>query len=65
MVDNLRKINNKIHIKNNDFEFAQELFNIPVNKRIDFLENKIQEYLADKTINEAIEINKLMEVLYD
>ena len=43
----------------------KKLFNIPVTYRLEFLENKIQNYLVGKSIDEAIEINKLMEVLYD
>ena len=64
-VTNLKEINNKIRIDKNDFEFAQRLFNIPVNQRLAFLEDEIQKYLSNKTINEAIELNKLMEVFYD
>lgn len=64
-VTNLKKINNKIGVDKNDFEFAQRLFNIPVNQRLNFLENEIQKYLSNKTIDEAIELNKLMEVFYD
>ena len=63
-VNNLKKINNKLKIKDNDFDFAKELFNIPVNKRLDFLENEIEQYLKDKTIDEAIELTNLMEELY-
>ena len=64
LINNLKKINNKVHIAKNDFEFAQKLFNMPVTQRLDFLENEIQKYLVDKTIDEAIEINKVMEELY-
>lgn len=64
-VINLKKINNKIGVDKNDFEFAQRLFNIPVNQRLNFLENEIQKYLSNKTIDEAVELNKLMEVFYD
>lgn len=64
-IEKLKEINNKLKIEKTDFEFAQTLFNTPVNKRIKFLENKIQEYLVDKSINEAVELNKMMEVLYD
>lgn len=64
-VENLKEINNKVKIEKTDFKFAQTLFNIPVDERIEFLENKIQDYLIDKSIDEAIELNKLMEVLYD
>lgn len=64
-VMNLKEINNKIGIDKNDFEFAQRLFNIPVNQRLTFLEDEVQKYLSNKTINEAIELNKLMEVFYD
>lgn len=63
-VNNLKIINNKVKIASNDFEFAQILFNKPVTERLDFLEGKIQEYLIGKTIDEAIELNNLMEVLY-
>ena len=63
-VQNLKKINSKLKLNNNDFDFAQRLFNIPVNKRINFLEEEIEKYLSDKTIDEAIELNKLIEVFY-
>ena len=62
-VMNLKEINNKIRIDKNDFEFAQRLFNIPVNQRLTFLEYEVQKYLSNKTIKEAMELNKLMEVL--
>ena len=64
-VYNLKKINNKIKIENDDLRFAQILFNIPVIERIDFLEKNIQNYLIGKNIDEAIELNKLMEVFYE
>ena len=64
-IDNLKKINNKIKIENDDLRFAQILFNIPVIERIDFLEKNIQNYLIGKNIDEAIELNKLMEVFYE
>ena len=63
-VENLKRINNKIQLDKNEFEFAQRLFNIPVKKRISFLENEIQKYLSDKTVDEAIELNNLIEVFY-
>lgn len=63
-VENLKKINNKLRLDKNDFEFAQRLFNIPVKKRLRFLENEIQKYLSDKTVDEAIELNNLIEVFY-
>ena len=63
-VQNLKKIKSKLKLNNNDFDFAQRLFNIPVNKRINFLEEEIEKYLSDKTIDEAIELNKLIEVFY-
>lgn len=63
-VENLKKINNKIQLDKNEFEFAQRLFSIPVKKRISFLENEIQKYLSDKTVDEAIELNNLIEVFY-
>ena len=61
---NLKKINNKLKLDKNEFEFAQRLFNIPVKERISFLEDEIQKYLSDKTVEEAIELNKLIEVFY-
>lgn len=64
-VDNLKRINNKIKIENDDLKFAQVLFKIPVIERIDFLEKNIQNYLIGKNINEAIELNELMEVFYE
>lgn len=63
-VENLKKINNKLQLDKTDFEFAQRLFNIPVKKRISFLEDEIQKYLSDKTVDEAIELNNLIEVFY-
>lgn len=65
LVENLKLLNNKLKLDKNNFDFAQRLFNIPVLERLDFLESEIQKYLVNKSINEAIEINKLMEVLYD
>lgn len=63
-VNNLKKINEKINIEKDNFLFARKLFNIPVTKRLEFLENEIDKYLKDKTVDEAIELNTLMEVLY-
>ena len=63
-VENLKKINNKLQLDKNEFEFAQRLFNIPVKNRLSFLEDEIQKYLSNKTIDEAIELNKLIEVFY-
>lgn len=63
-VENLKKINNKLQLDEDDFEFAQKLFNIPVKKRISFLEDEIQKYLSNKTIEEAMELNNLIEVFY-
>lgn len=59
-----KKINNKLKLDKNDFEFAQRLFNIPVTERLNYLEGEIQKYISNKTIDEAIEINKLIEVFY-
>lgn len=64
LTNNLRNINKIVKIEKNDFEFAKTLINIPVAKRIDFIENCIYNYLQDKTIDDAIELNKLMEVFY-
>lgn len=63
-VECLTKINEKIKIENNTFEFAKTLYKIPVVDRLDFLDNKIQNYLVDKSINEAIELNNLLGELY-
>ena len=63
-VENLKKINSKLQLDKNDFEFAQRLFNVPVKDRLSFLEDEIQRYLSDKTIDEAIELNNLIEVFY-
>lgn len=63
-VKNLIKINDKIKIENNTFEFAKTLYKIPVVDRLDFLDNKIQNYLVGKSINEAIELNNLLGELY-
>ena len=65
LVENLKKINNKLNIDKSNFDFAQRLFNMPVTLRLNFLENKVQNYLIGKQIDEAIELSKLMEVLYD
>lgn len=64
MIENLRKINSIAKIENDDYTFAKKLFDIPVIKRLNYLEEKINEYLKDKTIDEAIKLNSLMEVLY-
>lgn len=63
-VECLTKINEKIKIENNTFEFAKTLYKIPVVDRLDFLDNKTQNYLVGKSINEAIELNNLLGELY-
>ena len=63
-VECLTKINEKIKIENNTFEFARTLYKIPVTDRLDFIDNKIQNYLVGKSINEAIELNNLLGELY-
>ncbi len=63
-VENLMKINDKIKIENNTFEFAKALYKIPVTDRLDFLDTKIQNYLVGKSIDEAIELNNLLGELY-
>ncbi|MGN1270610.1 MAG: hypothetical protein ACI4UX_01265 [Clostridia bacterium] len=63
-VNNLIKINDIIKIENSIFEFAKVLYKIPVTDRLDFLDNKIQNYLVGKSIDEAIELNNLIGELY-
>lgn len=63
-VENLIKINDKIKIENSTFEFAKTLYKIPVTDRLDFLDDKIQNYLVGKSIDEAIELNNLLGELY-
>ncbi len=63
-VENLIKINDRIKIENNSFEFAKTLYKIPVTDRLDFIDNKIQSYLVGKSIDEAIELNNLLGELY-
>lgn len=63
-VENLIKINDKIKIENNTLEFAKTLYEIPVTDRLDFIDNKIQNYLMGKSIDEAIELNNLLGELY-
>lgn len=63
-VKNLVKINEKVNIGKSNLEFAKLLYEIPVTDRLDFLENKIQNYLVGKSINEAIELNNLIGELY-
>lgn len=63
-VNDLRKINNILKIEKNDFDFAKRLFEIPVTKRIEFLDNEIQKYIIGKNIDEIMEISQLIEVFY-
>lgn len=63
-VENLIKINDKIKIENSNFEFAKTLYKIPVVDRLNFLDDKIQNYLVGKSISEAIELNNLLGELY-
>lgn len=57
-------IENLIKIENNTFEFAKTLYKIPVTDRLDFIDNKIQNYLVGNSIDEAIELNNLLGELY-
>ena len=60
-VNILKKINNKIHIGKDDFEFARILFEKPVNQRIDFLEDKIYDIMQTGNIQDYIELNNLLD----
>ncbi|MBQ8299512.1 MAG: minor capsid protein [Clostridia bacterium] len=64
LCNNLREINTIIKLEDNDLEFAKRLFEIPVEDRLDFLEDRIYDYAKTKTIGEMQDLNKLMEVLY-
>ncbi len=62
MTNNLRIINKKAQLYKNDFEFAKELFNIPVINRLDFLEKSIYNRIGNNTtIEDYQEISKLLE----
>lgn len=57
----LKEINNKIHIGKDDFEFAKILFAKPVNKRIDFIEDKIYDIMREGSVQEYMELNNLLD----
>lgn len=62
MTNNLRIINKKAELYKNNFEFAKELFNIPVINRLDFLEKSIYNRIGNNTtIEDYQEISKLLE----
>lgn len=64
LTDNLRKINKIVKIEKDDLTFAKQLFSVPLTERLDFLEDKIYNYIKTRTIADAQELNKLMEDLY-
>ena len=65
LVNNLRKINQEISVAKSDYDFAIQLFEQPVTKRLGWLEDKIAEAMKnDGTIELYQELNELIEQLY-
>ncbi|OUQ56224.1 hypothetical protein B5E58_11150 [Tyzzerella sp. An114] len=63
-VNSLRKLNKLLKIFDNDTDFAVYLINIDVDKRLDWIENKINDKIyLDGTIEESMELNELLESL--
>lgn len=64
LVNNLRKINQEISVAKSDYDFAIQLFEQPVTKRLEWLEDKIAEAMKkDGTVKLYRELNGLMERL--
>lgn len=65
LVNNLRKINQEIGVAKSNYDFAMQLFEQPVTKRLGWLEDKIAEAMKnDGTIELYQELNELIEQLY-
>ena len=54
MVDKLRNINKEYNICYNDYTFAKELFNLPIDKRF--------KRIADRILNKSSVITTLKEI---
>lgn len=64
MVSALRKINNKLDNNANDLNFAKQLLEIPVNERLDWLNNEIYTKTAkDISIKEFSELTECLNIL--
>lgn len=65
LVGNLRKINQKIGVTKSDYDFAIQLFEQPVEKRLNWLEDKVAAVMKNGgTIESYKELSELMEQLY-
>ena len=62
-VNVLKKINKKVGIAETDFDFAKVLFDKPVNKRLDFLEDKIYEVMQQGNIQDYMKLNDMLDKL--
>lgn len=66
MTNALRKINKKLKLRNNDFIFAKELFEIPVIRRLEWLEEIVYNNVdRNIRVNDFMEIRKLLNLLYN
>ncbi len=64
-VDNLRKINSIIKIAKTDFDFATELFEIDLPKRLDWLEDKISSnFNSESALETYMLLHELMKSFY-
>lgn len=65
LANNLRTINQKIHIAESDYNFALQIFEQSVPERLGWIEDKIAEAMKDGgTIELYREMNRLVELLY-
>ena len=66
MTNALRMINKKLKLRNNDFIFAKELFEIPVIRRLEWLEEIVYNNVnRNIRVNDFMEIRKLLNLLYN
>lgn len=64
MVDNLRKINKEAKLFDSEFNFAKELFKVPVTERVDYLNEKLyNNYEKVNSIEKYQELTDLIESL--
>ena len=62
-VNRLIEFNKELGLYDNTIDFAKELFNVPMNKRLDCLEEKIYN-VSDITIEKMEDLNNLLDDLY-
>ena len=66
MVESLRLINKKAEISSNDFEFARQLFHVPLPDRLNWLYDRVYQKMMGKgNLEEFQELNNILDNFWE